>query len=58
MRMSAGQMAEALDISITSVLMYQRQIIIDAGMSDRFEFALTQNASIRERYYANNKKEN
>jgi hypothetical protein len=38
--------------------MYQRQIIIDAGMSDRFEFALTQNASIRERYYANNKKEN
>jgi DNA-binding NarL/FixJ family response regulator len=46
--MSVRQMAEALDLNIPTVYKSHYRVIRDAGMSDRVEFALLQNAGVRE----------
>jgi hypothetical protein len=49
--MSVRQMAEALNLKAGYVEDLQTVVIRDAGMNDRVEFALIQNAGTRELMY-------
>ena len=46
--MSYGQMAEALEVPLHKISRIVNELFNRTGMSDRLEFALRQNAAVRE----------
>jgi hypothetical protein len=50
-RMNYRQIAMALGISTYEAQRVTEQLLDETGMSDRFEFAVQQNAAVREKYW-------
>jgi DNA-binding NarL/FixJ family response regulator len=49
--MAEKQMAEALGVSLNQIRHRTRKLLDRSGMADRMEFALVQNAAVREQMY-------